>query len=151
MRNKLKTFLYFCLISFFLISEARLNELNFEAKNINSQSNEIITASDEVIVTDHLGNKIFADKLEIDNKKRIYTIYDNVVYKDFSNSINIKANKIIFYELENTFKSIGSTQINKDNQYFIKSSVGVYINIYCISNIHPYNIVFININPYFHY
>ncbi len=122
MRNKLKTFLYFCLISFFLISEARLNELNFEAKNINSQSNEIITASDEVIVTDHLGNKIFADKLEIDNKKRIYTIYDNVVYKDFSNSINIKANKIIFYELENTFKSIGSTQINKDNQYFIKSS-----------------------------
>ena len=122
MKNKLKTLLFICFISLVLTNNAKLNELNFEAKNIDTKNNELITASNDVVITDQLGNKIFADKLEIDNKNKIYTIYNNVIYKDYLNSITIKTNKIIFNELKNSFISIGLTQINKNDQYFIDSS-----------------------------
>tara|TARA_Y100001970_G_scaffold23232_1_gene27224 strand:+ start:10116 stop:12515 length:2400 start_codon:yes stop_codon:yes gene_type:complete len=122
MKNKLKTFLFICFISLVMTNNAKLNELNFEAKNIDTKNNELITASNDVVITDQLGNKIFADKLEIDNKNKIYTIYNNVIYKDYLNSITIKTNKIIFNELKNSFISVGLTQINKNDQYFIDSS-----------------------------
>ena len=122
MRSKLKIFFYIFFILLGLINNAKLNELNFEAKNIDTKNNELITASNEVIITDQSGNKIFADKLEIDSKNKIYTIYSNVVYKDYLNSITIKTNKIIFNELKNSFISVGLTEINKDDKYFINSS-----------------------------
>ena len=122
MKNKFKTFLYICLVSLGLINNAQLSELNFEAKSIDSKNDELITASNEVIITDHIGNKIFADKLEIDNKNKIYTIYDNVVYNDYLNSIVITTNKIIFDQLKNSFLSVGLTEIKMDDQYFIESS-----------------------------
>ena len=122
MKNKLRIVFYICFILLVSINNAKLNELNFEAKNIDTKNNELIIASNEVIITDKLGNKIFADKLEIDNKNRIYTIYSNVVYKDYLNSISIKTNKIIYNEIKNSFISVGPTQINKDDKYFIDSS-----------------------------
>ena len=121
MKNKLKIIFYICFVSLVSINNAKLSELNFEAKNIDTKNNELIFASDEVIITDKLGNKIFADNLEIDNKNKVYTIYNNVIYKDYLNSTSIKTNKIIFNELKNSFISVGLTQINKDNKYFINS------------------------------
>ena len=122
MKNKIKIFLHIFFISLLIMNEAHVNELNFEAKNIDSKDSKFITATDEVIITDHLGNKIFADKLEIDNEKRIYTISKNVTYKDYLNSISLKTDKIIFDQFKNSFLSVGLTKINKDNQYFIESN-----------------------------
>ena len=65
MKNKLKIIFYICFVSLVSINNAKLSELNFEAKNIDTKNNELIFASDEVIITDKLGNKIFADNLEM--------------------------------------------------------------------------------------
>jgi LPS-assembly protein len=122
MKNKFKFFLYFCVVFLITFTKAQSNDLEFEAKNINTISDDIVIATDDVIITDSLGNKIFADQLEIDYNKKIYTIFDNVVYKDLINLITIKSNKIIFDQNKNNLLSVGSTQINKKNEYSIKSN-----------------------------
>ena len=98
------------------------NEINFEAKNIETIEENIISASDEVYIYDNLGNKIFSDKLLIDNKAKIYTIKENVILKNENNEITLNANEIIFNQSKNTIISIGKTKINKNNNYFIETS-----------------------------
>ena len=98
------------------------NEINFEAKNIETIEENIISASDEVYIYDNLGNKIFSDKLLIDNKAKIYTIKENVILKNENNEITLNANEIIFDQSKNTITSIGKTKINKNNNYFIETS-----------------------------
>ena len=103
MKNKFKFYLYLYLVLFFSnINVSYSNELNFEAKNISSINDDIITASDEVVITDQLGNEIFADQLIIDNKK-IYTISKNVLLKNSINLLEINSEKIIFDQNKNTF------------------------------------------------
>ena len=70
------------------------NEINFEAKNIETIEENIISASDEVYIFDNLGNKIFSDKLLIDNKAKIYTIKENVILENENNEI-IMSNETI--------------------------------------------------------
>ena len=80
------------------------NEINFEAKNIETIEENFISASDEVYIYDNLGNKIFSDKLLIDNKAKIYTIKENVTLKNENNKINLNANEIIFDQSKNSIK-----------------------------------------------
>ena len=98
------------------------NEINFEAKNIETIEENIISASDEVYIYDNLGNKILSDKLLIDNKAKIYTIKENVILKNENNEITLNANEIIFDQSKNSIISIGNTKINKNNNYFIETS-----------------------------
>ncbi len=72
------------------------NEINFEAKNIETIEENFISASEEVYIYDNLGNKIFSTKLLIDNKKKIYTIKENVTLKNENNKIILNANEIVF-------------------------------------------------------
>ena len=123
MKNKFKFYLYLYLVLFFSnINVSYSNELNFEAKNISSINDDIITASDEVVITDQLGNEIFADQLIIDNKKKIYTISKNVLLKNSINLLEINSEKIIFDQNKNTFFSEGLTKVSKDDIYFIEAN-----------------------------
>ena len=98
------------------------NEINFEAKNIETIEENIISASDDVYIFDNLGNKIFSDKVLIDNKEKIYTIKENVILKNENNEITLNANEIIFDQNKNIITSIGKTNINKNNSYFLETS-----------------------------
>ena len=123
MKNKIKLIICVYLISLFLVNNiVYSNEFNFEAKNITSVKDEIITASENVIITDNKGNQIFADQLIIDNKTRIHTILKNVTLENSLNSIKVESDKIIFDENKYTFFSDGPTKINKKNLYFIDGS-----------------------------
>ena len=123
MKNKIKLIIGVYLLSLFLVSNiVYSNEFNFEAKNITSVKDEIITASENVIITDNKGNQIFADQLIINNKTRIHTILKNVTLENSLNSLKIESDKVIFDENKYTFFSDGPTKINKKNIYFIDGS-----------------------------
>ena len=47
------------------------------------------------------GGKIFGNNLLIDKNKKIFTISNNVVYKDSKNLLTIRAEEINFYEISN--------------------------------------------------
>ena len=119
-------FYKFSLLFLFLLinfdTKLLANEIFFEAKNIETIEENIISASDEVYIYDNLGNKIFSDKLLIDNKAKIYTIKENVILKNENNEITLNANEIIFDQSKNSIISIGNTKINKNNNYFIETS-----------------------------
>ena len=68
-----------------------------------------------------MGAKIFGDKVIID-KKKIYTISGDVIFKDDKNQIKINTEKIIYDGLKKNINTIGLTTILKDNLYNILSS-----------------------------
>ncbi len=123
MKNNFKKFLFLFLI--FLINpnlKVVADEINFEAQNIETVNENLIKASDNVYVYDNKGNKIYSNKLFIDNKKRIYTIKENVTLKNDDNNIIINSDEIVFDQNKNSIKSLGKTKINLDNNYFIDTS-----------------------------
>ena len=120
--NFYKISLLFLIILINLSTKLLANEINFEAKNIETIEDNFISASDEVYIYDNLGNEIFSNKLLIDNKAKIYTIKDNVTLKNKNNQITLNANEIIFNQNKNIIKSIGKTIINKNNNYFVETS-----------------------------
>ena len=81
MKNNFYKIVYclFLLINF--NTKLLANEINFEAKNIETIEENLISASGEVYIYDNLGNEIFSNKLLIDNKAKIYTIKENVTLK----------------------------------------------------------------------
>ena len=68
MKNRiLKNLINFLIVIFFTtISNAQ--EINFEAENIETIDDNIISATNKVIITDTDGVKIFSDKLLIDKE-----------------------------------------------------------------------------------
>ena len=80
MKNKFKNFLYLLLfLLFFMFKNVNSNEIKFEASNIKTLNNELVTATGNVVITDQFKNKIFAEKLIIDNEKR-YTLFLIMLY-----------------------------------------------------------------------
>ena len=77
MKNNFKKFLFLFLFFLFSINlnlDSMANEINFEAKNIETVDKNLIKASDEVYIYDNDGNKIYSDELLIDNKTKTYII-----------------------------------------------------------------------------
>ena len=73
MKNNLYKFsLLFLVLLINFNTKLLANEINFEAKNIETIEKNIISASDEVYIYDNLGNEIFSDKLLIDNKQDLH-------------------------------------------------------------------------------
>ena len=71
MRNNLKKFLFlFFVLSVSFNFTVKANEINFEAKNIETVDENLISASEDVFIYDNNGNKIYSDKLFINNKKK---------------------------------------------------------------------------------
>ena len=121
---KISLLFLFLLINF--NTKLLANEINFEAKNIETIEENFISASGEVYIYDNLGNKIFSNKLLIDNKAKIYTIKENVTLKNENNEITLNANELIFDQGKNTIKTLGKTRINKNNNYLLETSNIVY-------------------------
>ena len=73
MRNNFKKFLFlFFVLSVSFNFTVKANEINFEAKNIETVDENLISASEDVFIYDNNGNKIYSDKLFINNKKNFY-------------------------------------------------------------------------------
>ena len=71
MRNNFKKFLFlFFVLSVSFNFTVKANEINFEAKNIETVDENLISASEDVFIYDNNGNKIYSDKLFINNKKK---------------------------------------------------------------------------------
>ena len=123
MRNNFINFLFLFLVLLINFNlKVSANEINFEAKNIETIDENLISASENVLIYDSNGNKIYSDKLLIDNEKKIFTIKENVTLKNDGKKIIVSANEIIFNQNKNTIKSFGVTKINKNDRYFINTS-----------------------------
>ena len=126
MKDRLKTF--FILLIFFsfnFVEPIFSNEIEFEAKNIESINENLIKASDNIIISDSQGNKIYGDKLIIEDKK-VYTISGNVIFENIDDSIKLITKKIIFNVYDNTIRSFGNTKIIKNKSYFVNTSNILY-------------------------
>ncbi len=123
MKNNIYSSLFKILVLFFLYSNFSFAQnIQFEAEIIEANDSEYIVASNNVIIDDGLGAKIFGDKVIIDKKKKIYTISGDVIFKDDKNQIKINTEKIIYDGLKKNINTIGLTTILKDNLYNIFSS-----------------------------
>ena len=123
MKNNLKKLLFlFLLLSVNFDLNTLANEINFEARNIETVDENLIKASDEVYIYDNDGNEIYSDELIIDNKKKTYTIIKNVVLKNDINNLILKTNEIVFDQNKNTFITNGSTLVIKNDDYSINTS-----------------------------
>lgn len=71
MKNNIYSSLFKILILFFLYSNFSFAQnIQFEAEIIEANDSEYIVASNNVIIDDGLGAKIFGDKVIIDKKKK---------------------------------------------------------------------------------
>ena len=126
MKDRLKTF--FILLIFFsfnFVEPIFSNEIEFEAENIETINENLIKASDNIIISDSQGNKIYGDKLIIEDKK-VYTISGNVIFENIDDSIKLITKKIIFNVYDNTIRSFGNTKIIKNKSYFVNTSNILY-------------------------
>ena len=121
MKNNINSSLFKILILFLYSNFSFAQNIQFEAEIIEANDSEYIVASNNVIIDDGLGAKIFGDKVIID-KKKIYTISGDVIFKDDKNQIEINTEKIIYDGLKKNINTIGLTTILKDNLYNIFSS-----------------------------
>ena len=128
MKNKFKIFFIF-LISFFLSSEVDVlsNEIKFEAEYIETINENTITATNNIIISDSKGNKIYGNKLIIKEKK-IYTISGKVIFENSDDSIKLEAREIEYNVSNNIIRSFGPTKITKDNNYILNTS-NIFYNI----------------------
>ena len=107
--------LFFCKFSI-------ANQINLSADNIETIGDNLIKASQNIIIRDEKGITIFADDLEANNEKEIYIIESNVILKDEINKIDLISNKIFFDKKKNIITSIGLTEIKSKDNFEIKTS-----------------------------
>ena len=120
MINKIFKSLSNSLIFIFLSTASISQEITFEAENIETVNENIISATNNVIITDSEGGKIFGNNLLIDKNKKIFTISNNVIYKDLKNLLTIKTDEINFYEISNIINTSGITTIEYNNKYLLE-------------------------------
>ena len=89
MRNKFKIFFIFLVSFLCLCSPIHSNEIKFEAENIETIDKNLITATNNIIISDSHGNKIFANKLVVKDEK-FYTISENFVFENTKDSLKLK-------------------------------------------------------------
>ena len=120
MINKIFKNLIYSLIFIFLSTASISQEITFEAENIETIDENIVSAKNNVIITDSEGGKIFGNNLLIDKNKKIFTISNDVVYKDSKNLLTIRAEEINFYEISNIINTSGLTVIEYNNKYLLE-------------------------------
>ena len=126
MKSRFKIFFIFLLSSFFFINlPVFSNEIEFKAENIETIDKNLITATNNIVISDDQGNKIYGNKLTIKDEK-IYTITEDVIFENINDSIKLNSEKIIYNANDNIIKSIGNTKIIKDDTYFINTSNIIY-------------------------
>ncbi len=121
MKNSLIIFFVLTKFIFFFYTPVFSNEIKFEATNIETIDKNLIVAEDNIIISDNYGNKIYADKLKIENEK-IYTISENVIFENTENGVILKSDKIIYNLNKNIVETIDNTKIEIENNYFFNTS-----------------------------
>ena len=123
MKNNFNFFLLKVSFFIFVMFENVLAQsFQFEAEIIETNDDNYIVASNNVIIKDALGAKVFGDKLILDKVSKIYTITGNVNYVDKTNLVSLNADKIIYNEVNKIINTEGPTILEKNNLYIIKSS-----------------------------
>ena len=126
MKNKFLYILIKFLIFFaFFTSYVLSQELKFEAGTIENIDENTIKASNKIVISDNLGNKIYADKF-IYNKEKNFLITDNVIYSDENNLLNIYSNKVEFDGIKNVITTYNETIIKQNNKYELKGKDIIY-------------------------
>ena len=126
MRNKKLilnfNFLKYLIILMIICEASFANKINLSADNIQTSGENIIKASQNIKIQGQNGLTIYADNLEGDNSKEIYTIENNISINDPLNNITINSNKIIFDRKKNLITSLGLTEIESINNFLINTS-----------------------------
>ena len=123
MKNNFNLFIF--KVSFFILiifESVLAQSFQFEAEIIETNDDNFIVASNNVVIKDVFGAKIFGDKVILDKVNKIYTISGNVTYEDKTSLIIINADKIIYNDINKIINSEGPTTLKKDNLYKIQSS-----------------------------
>ena len=120
MINKIFKNLINSLIFIFLSTASFSQEITFEAENIETIDENIVSAKNNVIITDSEGGKIFGNNLLIDKNKKIFTISNDVIYKDSKNLLTIRADEINFNEISNIITTSGLTTIEYNDKYLLE-------------------------------
>ena len=127
MKNKFLYILIKFLIFFaFFTSYVLSQELKFEAGTIENIDENTIKASNKIVISDNLGNKIYADKFIYNKEKKIFLITDNVIYSDENNLLNIYSNKVEFDGIKNVITTYNETIIKQNNKYELKGKDIIY-------------------------
>ena len=126
MKNRFKNFFIFLFSIFFYFSSPILsNEINFEAENIETIDKNLIIATNNVVISDSNGNKIYGNKLTIQDEK-LYTITENVLFENSNDLLKLNTEKITYDVNQNLIRTIGDSKIIKDDTYFISTSNILY-------------------------
>ena len=123
MKNNFNLFIF--KVSFFILiifESVLAQSFQFEAEIIETNDNNYIVASNNVVIKDVFGAKIFGDKVVLDKLNKIYTISGNVTYEDKTSLIIINADKIIYNDINKIINTEGPATLKKDNLYKIQSS-----------------------------
>ena len=126
MKNRLNKLLFITLTlflsftNFFVYGEN--NDLTFTAQTIITTKNNIVNAEGDVEIVDDKSLIIKSENLSFNKETQIYIIENNVILIDDLNKIKLKSNKIIYEKNNNLFKSIGFTEIIKDEIYSFEST-----------------------------
>ena len=115
-------FLKYLIILIIFCKTSFANEINLKADNIETAGENIIKASKNIVIQGQNGLTIYADNLEGDNSKEVFTLENNIKIDDSLNNIIIKSNKIILNRKKNLVTSLGLTEIENKNNFFIKTS-----------------------------
>ena len=116
MKNNFDHFQLKVLFFIFIFFESVFAQsLQFEAGIIETNDDNYIVASNNVVIKDALGAKIFGDKVILDKASKIYTITGNVSYEDKANLIIINTDKIIYNDVNKIINTEGSATLEKKN------------------------------------
>ena len=122
MKNNLNLFIFKVSFYILIIFEGALAQsFQFEAEIIETNDDNYIVASNNVVIEDVFGAKIFGDKVILDKLNKIYTISGNVTYEDKANLIIINADKIIYNDINKIINTEGPATLEKNNLYKIQS------------------------------
>ncbi len=121
MKNRFKFFFISIILIFYINLPLLSEELKFEAENIETIDKDLIIANNNIIVSDSNGNKIYGNKLTIKDEK-IYSISENVIFRNIDNSIILNTEKIIYNLDDSAIKTYGDTSIQIENSFFFKTS-----------------------------
>ena len=125
---KIKLFLTYILILFFLFFKAVSEEVEFEALKIDiKEDGNIVFAENSKTIIPAEKIRITSDKVKYDKKTDIILFTKNVVFNDLISDIIIKGNKVTYNKSENLIFSEGDTTIEVKDIYDIKSK-NIYFN-----------------------